>query len=387
MSQLSIVLSKSRHCSGKCAFCSACSMMTFAQGYQDLKAIDDVLYNEIVFDFNKLEETLTKHPKWPTCSTIQIWGNDPLTSFQSFQELFDFIKYLEKKYNKHFKVWASTNGLPLTRDDVAEYVAKNNIKLQLSHDGIANYFRTADVEVLDNQNVIDLLKKNITCIGCIHSFYNYQPLTNYHWFKNKLGDKTPHLRLWTIHDGEYDTQVKNVRGLINGKEYAALKGVPFGDYMIRNDYEMAAKYNLPFLAHVADDFFAQYMKLYVDIDKYPEAKSVLLNRMIDSVGPVQRPLCAQYHLGLSEYSDVIDTEGYYTECHLLDHYEHAQNKKLEKPKECHTCKFGYNNTECGLCGSLKQRQTVCQFNYRLLNMYQVLWNIPYLKEEINNGKW
>ena len=139
MSQLSIVLSKSRHCSGKCAFCSACSMMTFAQGYKDLKVIDDVLYNEIVFDFNKLEETLTKHPKWPTCSTIQIWGNDPLTSFQSFQELFDFIKYIEKKYNKHFKVWASTNGLPLTRDDVAEYVAKNNIKLHiLSKEVISN---------------------------------------------------------------------------------------------------------------------------------------------------------------------------------------------------------------------------------------------------------
>ena len=368
MSTLSIILSNAKHCSGKCAFCHACNKTVFAQGYKDLKAIDDVLHNEIKFDFNKLEETLVQHKWFSRTDSINVWGADPLTSFQSFQELIDFLRYIEKKYNKKFALWTSTNGLPLTRDDVAEYVIKNNIKLQLSHDGVCNYFRTGNVEPLNNSNVIDLMKSHITCISCVHTFYNHRPILNYHWFENKLGDKCPSLRLWTAHDGEYDTKAKNVRGLINGKEYAALKNVPFGDYMIRNDYEMAEKYNLPFLAHVADDFFDEYERMYLYPDMYKKAQHALMGRLHLSSN-LHQPLCSLYHQGKSNISDCIDTEGYFTECHLIDHNDHVPNPNMNKPSECKLCKFNWPNFECSLCGSMSIRTTSCQFNYRLLQMY------------------
>ena len=381
MSSLSIIMSNSNHCSGRCAFCAASNKTVFSRGTTDLKRTDDILYKEIKFDFNKLEQALVQHSRFSSLSNIQIWGGDPLTSFQSFEELYDFIQYIEDKYNKKLKVWTSTNGLPLTRDEVAEFVIKNKIKVQLSHDGVCNSFRTGDIEVLDNSNVLELLNKNITCIGCIHTFWNYRPILNYNWFESKLGDKMPNIRLWSAHDGEYDTKVKNVRGLLSGKEYSTLKGVEFGDYMIRNDYEMADKYNMPIFAHIADDFFDEYERMYLNLDKYPKARNGLLSRL-EMSSKLYQPLCSTYHQGITDESDCIDTEGYFTECHLIDHTKHVPNPEMNKQPECKMCKYNYPNFECGLCGSMPIRTSRCQFNYRLMQMYGRLYKL--LENEVKN---
>lgn len=372
--RLALVVYNQRECSGACGFCHGKNHnLRMGVNRKDLensiRKIDDRTYENAQFDFDKLENLLKDHPRLKEQNFVTIWGADPITSFQTFQECYDFLKYFEKKYDKNIQVHFSTNGLAFCRDDVVEWLLSHkDVRGQLSHDGLGQYFRTFDTDPLNWDSTIELInQRKVSSISCILNQYNALPIDNIEFFRSK--HKTVSLRIWTPHLGDYDSIEKNMSGLLNGKNYESLKNVPFGNYMIHNDIEMAEKTGILQLAHQCDDFFFQMEKIiktWYDT-KWDGIRTNLFRRIASSKMIVtdtqNRTLCSQYHHGISDMSDSVDTLGNYTECHLLDSSEKVPNPEWKMPELCEQCPYRHQQ-ECNMCGAMPELKHICQWEYR-----------------------
>ena len=379
---LNIVVANQYRCSGACAFCHGANY-ELARGLNhkdlvnSLVKIDNDMADAAQIDFGKLEETLLKHPFMKADKlTFTLWGSDPLTCFINFQECYDFLKYLEEKTGKKIDVHASTNGLPFARKEIVEWLLKHNdIKLQFSHDGLGQYFRTFDTNPIDFDGAKELMKAGIVhCVSAVLNQWNALPIENIEYFNSKLEGTNTKIRLWTPHLGDYQGTELNRTGLLNGQNYKELENIPFGDYLIRNDVDLANKTGIFQLAHQCDSYFNQMdiiMKTWNDT-KWNRLRATLLRRIYMTVNNIidtndwhNIPKCAQYHHGVSDYSDAIDTMGRFTECHLLDGTEHVCNPEIKLAKACESCKYN-NSLECRMCGTMPKLKDdyVCQWNYR-----------------------
>lgn len=404
--QIAIVVNNIQWCSGSCGFCNAAQDIGYIQGInqqklvESLEDIDNRTYQEAKWDFDALEKKLLNWPffKKENGLDVGLWGGDPLTSFQCLQECIDFLDYFKKKYCSNLVVHFSTNGLALARPEIVEYIYKHTDiirSFQLSHDGLSNYFRCGDLNPLEWDSTKALLKDRIlSCICCILNFWNSSPLKNFEYFEsivdhdvhqNKVG-----YRLYSIRDGHYDDRTINQKGLLNGQEYEALKGLPLGDYMIRNDIELAEKTGVFQLAHQADDFFHEMQMIYTSFnnDKWAPLRSVFTQRaqynlrVMDRESPKDRYTCSNFHHGLIDYSDCIDTTGRYTDCHLMDADTHVPNPEWKRPDYCESCKYN-TSFECNQCGSTEPNKKLCDFQYRIAQLYESVNRSPNLKKWIS----
>lgn len=405
---LTIVLYGADMCNGSCQYCTGAldwndKGLDLKQGLgkdkiASLKAIGNRLYQMIQFDFGAMEKRILQWPEFNKSDTVSfsIWGGDPLASFDAYMELYEFLHYIGDKYNKKITLGGSTNGLAFLQDDVAEFFLKTkDVHMQLSHDGIGQWIRTKDIDPLKIPAVEELFKTTmLRNINCNLSLLNANVKQNISYFQSfPFLDPTKHgIRLYTMRDERYEKATINTLGLLNGRVYEQLKNEPFIDLQVRNDVELAKKYDIFEFGHQADLLFDGYYWMYENINKVPLFKRPAITRIqqllkhksqnTDNVMEYKRPLCAQYHLGQSKMSNCIDTLGKETMCHLYDsRLTKMANPELKHPEKCTGCPYS-KSYECNVCGRTDFSERDCQLNYRLNMMAE---HFEYVTRNITNN--
>lgn len=363
MAKIGVVVKGQRDCSGFCGFCHGRNHND-SMGYNvrdiggSLSDIDRRTLESSEWDFDAMEAAILKYwgnaDKW----NISVWGADPLTSFGNFVELYDWAEDFASREGKDLHVSASTNGLAFYRPEVLDYIRGRKVSVQLSHDGLGQFFRTRDIDPLDIEGVREALRiGKISHIHCVLNYYNTRVLDNIDYFNGRLKGTGARVHLQTMHTGKYNDPSINTRGLIDGYEDERLKGTPMGDYMIRNS---------PEFPHKLDDFIHEWTVIYKDLGnpRYDRIRGWFLNRLRLTFR-YKNPPCSLYHHGDSDFSNVIDTTGRFTECHLLDSTEHVPNPQWRRPEACNDCRFN-KTLECNMCGMMEpfDDDYTCQFNYR-----------------------
>lgn len=349
--RLEIVLNGVDACSGSCPFCTESQSTGMTKGIRDLISLDNHIYQRTQFDFDNLEKTITEHPYWTDLDKTRfvIWGGDPLTSFLSIQELVDFLEYLETKYNHKVMLNCSTNGLAFTRDEVKDYVIKHNIGVQLSHDGLGQKYRTGDIDPLELDNVKELVeRKVINSVYTVLCNYNPNVIKNIEHFKKY--DIIPFTRrIEAIRDSDY-------------------------------------QFNLA--KESADEFIDSLRQVYLDLwnpDYLPYRTALVRNLSVQlNHKPTQ---CNLYQAGITDKSNIIDTLGKYSECHLLDSNQHVPNPSHIKPDYCKDCKY-QDKFRCNLCGTAPFSKE-CDFNYKYNALLEELLkdnNLIYLVAMYRRGQ-
>lgn len=377
---ITIVFNNATRCGGACSYCSAAQQEHYTQGFDvnNIKRISDDAAKLIQFDFDALYNAIITNQSFKRDEplSISLWGADPLNSFESFLEIYDFIEYLSDKENlPGFHIHGSTNGLAFTVPEWTEFLLKHkeHNRWQLSHDGLGQWIRTRDFNPLDIPEMKTLVNSGVvSSINCVLNNYNASPIQNIHYFRKYDDMNFRSIRIYNIREEAYQEDIKQINtiGMLNDKHYDELKKLPFGDLTIRNDVDLAIKTGLNEFAHQADLFFDEYDYIFSHIDKFPKKFiNPLIDRIkrnaqrVDDYRKLKRPACAKYHMGELNWSPIIDTLGKYCECHLYDSNMHVLNPEMKKPIWCDNCKYK-DRFECNICGSHPLPDRPCYFMYR-----------------------
>lgn len=413
-------------CSGGCSYCSAASSMDYTlynwtnrkdkdKIIEALRKADEQSYREFKADFPKLEEALDNDPQMKNALKQQkennahiymsadIWMGDPLTSFSALQEIVDFLKDYAKRRDIELHLHTSTNGLPTLIDEYCEYLIKENIGLQLSHDGLGQWIRTQDLDPLDFDNCKALIKcGTLNWINATLNFWNNNMLDNRDYFVDKLKQIFPlvfdphkectpeddkayrglFIKLNRVYDGNYDLKAPNKDGKFGKYYYDALKNVPLGNISFRNDKELADETGVIALAHSLDDYIDSYIKIYKDT-KDPNKQLIMMpfqnylqdqfsrNHYMKSHDDPNAGACRVFQRGLKDTTFVLDTLGRYSQCNLIDADSKVENPGGDQPKYCKGCKYEFSE-ECNGCGSVAFPRERCEFRYRWNQMIEII---------------
>lgn len=396
----SITYNNTTRCSGGCLYCIAATNFNYSMGtslenenaiIRDCIRVDEQNYNTFNADFVALEKLLDndcrmKNKKPDDTLSFDIWGADPVTCFNCLQDTVGFIEEYCKERNYKYRISSSTNGLPLLRDEVCDYIRGHNIHIQLSHDGIGQWIRTKNIDPLDFMNVRALMREGLlTAINATLSFWNYSLWENIDYFNGKLKEIFPEvwskdemaseelsrvyrslfIKLNHIMDGQYDVKAKH-------KDY----DVPLGDMSLHNDYELAQKTGNYEFAHVLDNYIQEWDMYF---EKYRNNKHNTLELMPFNAylsSQLKRGMklkdfnskgnsCRNYQIGIVDYSEHVDTTGRYSQCNLQDADHPVLNPTNIREnicEECKTCKYRLSS-ECNMCGALLPRKH-CEYFYR-----------------------
>lgn len=405
-------------CSGGCKYCSAAAAMNYHMWlkkndiYQELKRIDDRNYEEFRADFNKLEETLDNDIKnvkgikdfKGVIFKADLWMGDPVTAFQCLQEVVAFLEDYCQKREMICQLHTSTNGMPLMRDEICNYLKEHNVHVQLSHDGCGQHIRTEDVDPLDIPNVRMMIREGyLDWINCTLTFWNWSLFDNIKYFNGKLKEIFPEvwdenqmcskeldyiyrhlfIKLNHIYDSDYDIKALNKYGRYRDKTYESLKTVKYGNLAFRNDWDLAKETGIDELAHVLDNYLNEWLwfathKISNNNHWYLPYLSYIngqLNgqRVKDMTDKGDRKhlhaACHAFQLNKNfdsklgrDTTFVIDTTGRYSECNLIDADHHVLNPTVQQPEYCKSCRYR-NTPECLRCGSVKF-PSKCDYQYR-----------------------
>ena len=392
MKDLSLTTTNINHCSGGCLYCLAASTINYSLIktndakdiiIKDCIRVDNKTYDEAQFDFEALEKKLDELRP----DSIALWGGDPITSFKCLQEEVDFLEWWSNKNNHPLHITSSTNGLPLLRDDIKNYLIKHNLNTQLSHDGVGQWIRTGNIDPLDFDNVKELVDRGIiNSINATLSFYNYSCKDNIDYFHSKLKEIWPdiynpnkmaseresnlyrslYIKLNHIMDSDYNVTGLNKDGRWQNTTIEALKNTKLGDMSLRNGVNEWDK-------HVLDDYIADWFELlwqYGDnrlaIPYFLPFRKYIISqfqrgRKLSSFNAKEGNPCRLYQMGLTDNSIHIDTLGRFTQCNLLDSNTSVVNPTNERPN-CKGCRYELSS-ECNMCGAVKPRED-CQYFFR-----------------------
>lgn len=348
-------------CSGNCAYCMAASNMNYSlltekQSVEVLKHIDDMMYSQWKFDPKAIEETLTtdkrmmKADEW----SIDTWGADPVTNFQCLKDMVTAIKDIANRYGKKVHISTSTNGLPLIRDDVAEWFLNNDVTIQLSHDGLGQKYRTGTFDPLDIPNVIMLMRAGkLVSINATLNGKNWSLFANMNYFNKKLKRIFP--EVWGSDKEEKAKWMKVYRRL-----YIKLNHIMDED---------GSQFN--FTGRVLDDYIDQWFKIwrkdmagdcnYLEYMPYMRYIRDQFKRGSNLKG--NGNMCRSFQIGAIEKGDHMDSTGRYCQCNLIDADHSVANPSNKNPDYCKDCKYK-NSGECNMCGGVKKRQDKCEYYYR-----------------------
>ena len=308
-------------------------------------------------------------------------------------------------------------------DEIYDFCKQHNIHIQLSHDGCGQHLRTEKLDPLDIPNVRKAIREGyLDWINCTLTFWNWSLFDNIRYFNDKLTEIFPEvfdpnktcspeidkiyrslfIKLNHIYNGDYDIKAINKFGIYRGKSFDQLKTEPYGNLALRNDYELADKLNMPELAHVLDEYIHEWYQIRYILKKadrnnnayYMPFRSYLEGQMKrfkelphDDRRHILSGACHSFQtnrnfdskLGRST-TFVIDTEGEYSECNLIDHHHHVGNPTAQQPDYCKNCKYRFQH-ECTSCGSV-QYPKKCEYQYRWVQFLETC----YWEDESNNIK-
>lgn len=409
MASYSFTANGTNICSGNCKYCSAAETVDYKMGVKrdniikSLEEIDEKNYETFKFDLDAVTKCFEndrqiKNRKPGEVLHVDLWGSDPVTDFLVLQEMVEFIKDFAKTHDMKPDLSTSTNGLPLIRDEICDYLEKENVKVQLSHDGLGQWVRTDEIDPLYDErfapNIKRLMNNGIlNMINCTLNFYNYSPLANkVYWDKyfDSIGMKDEirqnvHLKLNHIYDSDrYEIKAANKNGYFNGTEYEALKGKPIGNLNFRNEKNFnSGDPRLDFLAsHILDDYIAEWYHIAVlmrdpkilnDIRWKPytgylseQCKRWHMNKDTEAVTGACRAYQRYKHQigdpkSWHDYTFVIDTMGKYSECNLIDSDSKVLNPGGIQADCCQYCLFR-TTSECLKCGS-EPYNSKCEYGY------------------------
>ena len=232
-----------------------------------LEKIDEYVFNkEYKADWAKVEETLKNHPnvvndKDKKNIHFDLWGADSSSNLLMIDDMITHLKDISQRLGYARSSFStSTNGLGLLRDEVADYHQENKVGIQLSHDGLGQFIRLRDIDVLEFDNTKRLIKNGVlSAINTTLNFYNYDIIANYKFWTDYLKTIFPdvyskdkmatqkdsfvyqklYIKLNHIYNGTTPVTSRNDFGIFNGKVYEQLKGEQFGDFNFTNDLERA----------------------------------------------------------------------------------------------------------------------------------------------------
>ena len=237
-------------------------------------------------------------------------------SWGSFKKTVAFIESL----GKNTQIYTSTNGKTLT-DNVIDYLNEHNIKVQLSHDGVAEHYKL-DFDPLDRY---DITRLNSVVINCVIHNNNCDIMKNVKYFSKKVPTikvafSLPQIskeNAFTIHKENADKLIGQCTALLLSDNPMYRLNVPTGD-----DYKIDYRKEIP-------------------------TDGCLMSE------------------GISNH---IDTLGNWCQCNLVD----SLNPKLEFKRNeiCNKCKYRYS-TLCGVCGLLEPPEE-CYFMYKLNELLSTL---------------
>ena len=342
MSSYSIVLYGARGCNGLCSYCCAHSnKLSDSKIIIDEKALIDKIKSSPLYKENENHH-------------FDLWNNgDGLMHRKEMQRLVDILR----------KEWPtctlslSTNGLLLSDDASCDFLIKNNITFQVSHDGLGQFARTGDIDPLYFENTIALAKMGLfTTINCTLSGYNSSFIKNVEYFnnwryKNHLETCNINIKLNHIYDSDY------------------------------KDFEYKGKkYNSKLTGKVLDDYLTEFTKLAILFRKenglyWRPYKSYILEqsrRFRKGSGGI----CFDFQSGNKDYTFVIDTKGNYSKCNLIDSSIDVSNSKATRPDYCKDCKY-YDYSECKKCGSMNYPK-VCEYQWKWLHTLESISNLDLL---------
>ena len=156
-------------CNGLCSYCSCASIENYTMGCKKdinaLEKIDEYVFNkEYQADWDKVEETLKNHPnvvndRDKKSIHFDLWGADSSSNLLMVDDMVTHLRDISKRLGYERSSFStSTNGLGLLRDEVADYHYENKIGIQLSHDGLGQFIRLRDIDVLQFDNTKRMIK-------------------------------------------------------------------------------------------------------------------------------------------------------------------------------------------------------------------------------------
>lgn len=436
MSSFSFTANGTNICSGNCKYCSAAETVNYKMGVKrddiikSLIDIDEKNYETFKFDVDACTKAFENDPQIKKRKPgerlhVDLWGADPVTDFLVLKEMSEFIFDFAKTHDMVADISTSTNGLPLIRDEICDWLEENNVKVQLSHDGLGEWIRTDEIDPLYDErfapNIARLVRNGIlNMINCTLNFYNYSLFENKkYWdmYFNSIGVRDDirakiHLKLNHIYDSDrYEIKAENKNGVFNGKTYEALKGKPIGDLNFRNERNFnSGDPELDFRAsHILDDYIGEWYhaailmrdpnitsqnhwKPYVG---YLSEQTKRFNKYKDDsavTGACRAYQRFKHQIGepssWRNYTFVIDSMGKYSECNLVDSDTAVLNPGGVQADCCQYCEFKYTS-ECLKCGS-EPYNSKCEYGYAWSKFLENCKRLDYLlnvQKEANDLSW
>lgn len=341
-------------------YCNACCKYCCCH---PVPATGDSLYKYFKKDFEKMfvliEETDKKRNHFNDNYVFEIWGGEPLLNTEAFKETFSALK---EKYPKSI-FSTSTNGLILNNDDICDFLIKNKIYVQLSHDGKGQRLRTGNVEPLEGksgENIEALVQLGvITGINCTLSSVNPS------WFEN--------IDFWNSYFKRWHKEIPVKLNHPYDSDYAF-------DFAFTNEKTLRKYFS---------EFISLYWTCYYNKNAYKPYRNYILEqggRWKEAHDDCLIGSCRAYQSykhniegnAKQDWNFVITTTGEYAECNLS---EKVDNPGGVQPDYCKDCKYK-DQAECKHCGAM---------NYPKKCVYGKAWmetleNITRVREEqLKNG--
>ena len=316
-------------CNGLCDYCSA-HLVKEEDPIVDLDAIVDTMKKT-----RFIKDGLSNGEK--LC--VNLWGGEPLIHIQYFEPI---IKRLEEEFgDKIDNYFLSTNGIPLADKKVIEWIYKINkikpVRLQLSHDGIGQYYRTKLFDPLYSDSTKNVLVKLandgiFNLINCTMSSKNPSMFANMFYFNKWLLDNNlsniVDVKLNHINDSDYCSDYD-----FNGDELSTY--IHETEILFMDTYTIYKKFNLENNPKNAPKWWVPFIGYFYN--------QLMRDGLYEVPGG-----CGQFAIGMRDQTWCINTKGEYVACQLWDTNDGIQNMKLEMPEYCNECEYKVYN-ECHPC--------------------------------------
>lgn len=374
--EFSINLFGGAKCNAMCSYCSA-HLITEEHPIIDLDAIVKTMKEnrDLQKAFNGDDEKVT----------INLWGGEPLIHIKYFDPI---VERLEKEFgNKISAYFISTNGIPLADKNVVKWIYdfNKNIKplyLQLSHDGLGQYYRTKWFDPLFSESTKDVLVKLakdgvLSLINCTMSALNPSMFANMFYFNkwlydNDIPDGNVGIKLNHINDSDYCSEFD-----FNGEELDTY--IHESELIFMDTYALIKKFGNPKVMFRKDGIKSK------DESAFPKwwqpFADYFYNQLTrDNLYTVPGG-CGQFAIGMRDQTWCINTKGEYIACQLWDTNDGIQNLKLEMPDYCEDCEYKIYN-ECHPCPNNTYPKEKCSYHKAFIRMILRLKEMRILMDDM-----
>lgn len=340
MSEFSVIGSGALICSGKCSYCSATSVQECDYEGKNIKKED---FGKIIWDWDGLKKTFDTNPiiqeaiQKGQVLTLNWWAAEPLDFYQDAEKYWSWV---EKTYpNLKFVTFISTNGIPLARKKVVEWVYKMHerwgLTLQLSHDGVGQRIRTRNFDPLYSPSTKDVIVKLaqdgiLTMINATLNQFNCSPMANFAYFQK-----------WRYENHLENTDLNLIK--LNHNNDAEYTG-PFrlrGENLDRYMHEMEILWMNSYVAPNEDPYWKPYKGYFTNQMTRWELKG-------NNEGG-----CEAFSKGHKDWTWCCNTKGEYVFCQLCSDPETNPNPNCEQSEACKDCEFREYN-DCHPCPDMVQ---------------------------------